>query len=281
MGNDDCKVWFITGANKGLGAAIAREALAGGCKVVAAARNPDSVRQALGESANLLCVKLDLTDEGQIKAAAGRALDVFGRIDVLVNNAGYGLLGYFEEMSEAQIRRQIETNLFGTMSLTRAVLPGMRERGAGWVVTVTSTSGIRAVAGGSVYSASKFALEGWVEGMRIDCEPLGVKWMLVEPGAFRTDFLNEKASTEFPDMNVAGYDGLRDAIHNVFAANNGKQPGDPAKLARVLMTALGAETPPLRLVAGKGAVDGIAKYYAERLREFEAWKDVSASTDFD
>ncbi|MCY8252431.1 SDR family NAD(P)-dependent oxidoreductase, partial [Bacillus inaquosorum] len=139
-----------------------------------------------------MIVKLDITSNEQIQASVNAALERFGRIDVLVNNAGYGLLGYFEEMSENLIRQQIETNVFGTMKLTRAVLPTMRKQGTGWIIVISSTSGIKAVEGGSVYSASKFALEGWTEGMSIDLKPFGIQCMLVEPGAFQTYFFNEK-----------------------------------------------------------------------------------------
>lgn len=280
MSSENRPVWMVTGANKGIGAAIAGEALARGFRVVAAARNPESVGRALGDSPDLLPVGLDITDDGQAESAVQAALARFGTIDVLVNNAGYGLLGHFEEMSEGQVRRQIETNLFGTMKITRAVLPVMRKQRSGRVIVVTSTSGIRAVPGGSVYSASKFALEGWAEGMRFDCEPFGIEWMLLEPGSFRTDFLNERASTEFPDMSIDDYKGLREAIRASFSANDRKQAGDPARLAKILMTALESGEPPFRLLAGKGAIAGIAGYYAERFAEFEKWKGVAAESDF-
>jgi NAD(P)-dependent dehydrogenase (short-subunit alcohol dehydrogenase family) len=275
------QVWFITGANKGLGAAITKEALNRGYKVVAAARNPEGMEKIFGDSPHLLTVRLDITNHEQVQSSVNDALDRFGRIDVLVNNAGYGLLGHFEEMSEKLIRQQIETNVFGTMKLTRAVLPIMRKQGSGWIIVVSSTSGIRAVGGGSVYSASKFALEGWTEGLSMDVKPFGIRCMLIEPGPFRTDFLNEKTSCAFSDLETDDYKQLREMMHNNYASADQKQPGDPAKLAEALMTAVNASNPPLRLVAGKNAVASIDQYLKERLSELEAWRDVSSSTDFD
>ena len=194
MSGNTNQVWFVTGASKGLGAAITKEALDNGYKVVAAARNPGAARKALGDCPNLFCVKLDLLDEQSIQNAVQEAMGKFGRIDVLVNNAGYGLLGYFEEFSDTLIRRQMETNVFGLMSLCRTVLPGMRKQHSGWIVNFSSTSGIKSVEGGAVYSASKFAVEGFTEGLSIELKPFGIKCLIVEPGAFRTDFFKEGTS---------------------------------------------------------------------------------------
>lgn len=275
------QVWFITGANKGLGAAIAKEALDKGYKVVAAARKTEGIEKKIGDSPNLLTVRLDITNDEQVQSAVNAALVRFGRIDVLVNNAGYGLLGHFEEISEKLIRQQIETNVFGTMKLTRAVLPLMRKQGAGWIIVVSSTSGIRAVGGGSVYSASKFALEGWTEGLSMDLKPFGIRCMLVEPGPFRTDFLNAKASCTFSDLEIDDYKQQREIMHSNYISADQNQPGDPAKLAKALMTAVNASNPPLRLVAGKNAVASIDQYLKERRSELEVWREVSSSTDFD
>lgn len=275
------KVWFITGGNKGIGAAIVKEALASGYNVVAAARNIDGAKETFGDHPNLLMVKLDITNDGQVDSAVKAALSRFGRIDVLVNNAGYGLLGYFEEMSEESIRRQMETNVFGTMKITRAILPAMRKQGSGFVVVVSSTSGIKAVAGGSVYSASKFALEGWVEGMNIDMKSFGIRFMLLEPGAFRTDFANESASMQLPDLEVEAYNKARENLAQIFRTMNGNQAGDPAKLAKGLVKVVNFENPPLRLLISKGAIPAVENYYNTRFNEFEHWKDVSADSDFD
>jgi NAD(P)-dependent dehydrogenase (short-subunit alcohol dehydrogenase family) len=281
MTENNDRVWFITGANKGMGAAIAKEALDRGYPVVATARSPERVGETLGSSPNLLIAKLDITDDEQVHSAVKAALDRFGRIDVLINNAGYALLGFFEEISERLIRQQMETNVFGTMKVTRAVLPLMRTQGSGLVIVFSSTSGIRAVGGSSIYSASKFALEGWTEGMSADLKPFGIRCMLVEPGPFRTDFANFDTSLAFSDLKIADYGERREALYNSFASLNQAQPGDPVKLARALMTAVNASNPPLRLLAGKAAVAAVDQYFNGRRAEYEAWREVSVSTDFD
>ncbi len=275
------QVWFVTGTNKGLGAATAKEALYRGYKIVATARNPESAAETLGHSPNLLIARLDITNDEQVASAVEAALDRFGRIDVLVNNAGYALLGFFEEMSEKLIRQQMETNVFGTMKVTRAVLPFMRKQGSGLVIVLSSASGIRAVGGSSVYSASKFALEGWTEGLSADLKPFGIRCMLVEPGPFRTDFANFEASLAFSDLKIDDYKQQRETIYNSFASLNQTQSGDPARLAKALMTAVDAPDPPLRLLAGKGAVGAIDQYLNARRAEYEAWREISVSTDFD
>ena len=274
-------VWFVTGANKGLGAAIAKEALGRGCRVVAAARKPEEARAALGDSPNVLFVKLDITSDEEVHAAVNAALDRFGRIDTLVNNAGYGLLGYFEECSEKLIRQQMETNLFGTMKLTRAVLPTMRRQRQGLLVTVSSTSGIKAVEGDSVYCASKFALEGWMEGMGIDLKPFGIRCLIIEPGPFRTDFFKEKVSFAFSDMPIEDYRVYREALREYFVSFDQKQSGDPTRLAKALMTVANADNPPLRLLCSRFALDAVDSYLKKRYAEFDAWRELSASTDFD
>ena len=275
------EVWFVTGANKGLGAAIAKEALSSGYRVVAAARKPEEVRAALGDSSDMLAVKLDITNDAEVHAAVNAALDRFGRIDTLANNAGYGLLGYFEECSETLVRQQMETNVFGTMKLTRAVLPTMRRQRQGLLVTVSSTSGIKAVEGDSVYCASKFALEGWMEGMSIDLKPFGIRCLIIEPGPFRTDFFKEKVSFAFSDMPIEDYKPYREALHEYFVSFDQKQSGDPARLAKALLTVAHADNPPLRLLCSRFALDAVDAYLKNRYAEFDAWRKLSASTDFD
>lgn len=279
--NTNQKVWFVTGANKGIGSAIVKEALVQGYNVVATARKKEEAEQNLGSHPNLLIVKLDINNDTQVEEAVKAGLDKFGRIDVLVNNAGYGLLGYFEEMSEDSIRRQFETNVFGTMKITHAILPVMRERENGFVVTVSSTSGIKAVAGSSVYSASKFALEGWAEGMNIDMKQFGIHFMLLEPGAFRTDFANENASMQIPDLHLEAYEDARENLAKVFRTMNGTQTGNPAKLAKGLIKVVNSENPPLRLLISKPAIPAVEAYYKNRFAEFEKWQDVSADSEFE
>lgn len=275
------KLWFVTGANKGIGAAIVKEALLQGYNVVATARKKEEAEQNLGAHPNLLIVRLDITDDQQVQEAVKATIDKFGRIDVLINNAGYGLLGYFEEMSEKSICRQFKTNVFGTMKITRAILPVMRKQGNGFVVTVSSTSGIKAVAGSSVYSASKFALEGWVEGMSIDMKQFGIRFMLLEPGAFRTDFANENASMQMPDLHLEAYEGARENLAKVFRRMNGIQTGNPARLAKGLIKVVNSEDAPLRLLISKPAIPAVAAYYKNRFAEFEKWQHISADSEFE
>lgn len=275
------QVWFVTGANKGIGAAIAAEALNSGHMVVAASRKPEAIHEVLGESPRLLPVRLDITNDEETHAAVNAALDRFGRIDVLVNNAGYGLLGYFEEFSEKLIRQQMETNVFGTMKLTRAVLPTLRRQKQGLIVTVSSTSGIRAVEGDSVYCASKFALEGWMEGMSIDLKPFGIRCLIIEPGPFRTDFFNEKTSCIYADAPIEAYKSSREALYKHFAAFDQHQAGDPARLAKALLKVAYAENPPLRLLCSRFALNAVDSHLKNRYAEFDAWRELSAATDFD
>lgn len=275
------EVWLVTGSNKGIGASIVKEALAQGYNVVAAVRKTDEAERNLGSHPNLLIVKMDISNELQVHEAIDIVMDKFGRIDVLVNNAGYGLMGYFEEMSEELIRRQFETNLFGTMKVTRAILPIMRNQKSGFVVTVSSTSGIKAVGGGSVYSASKFALEGWSEGMNIDMKPFGIRFMLLEPGAFRTDFADTNSSLQSPDLQIEIYKEAREAMADIFNKMNGTQAGNPAKLAKGVIKVVNSDDAPVRLLISKGAIPSVDSYYRERYEEFKKWQDVSADSDFD
>ena len=281
MSENTHQVWFVTGANKGLGAAITKEALDNGYKVVAAARNPEDTKKALGDCPNLFCVKLDLLDEQFIQNAVKEAIGKFGRIDVLVNNAGYGLLGYFEEFSDTLIRRQMETNVFGLMSLCRAVLPDMRKQRSGWIVNFSSTSGIKAVEGGAVYSASKFAVEGFTEGLGIELKPFGIRCLIVEPGAFRTDFFKHGTSFITGDIQIGDYDDRRQPLTDHFSKSDGIQAGDPKRLAKALENALQSDNPPLRLLCGRYAAKSIDEYMQARRAEFDKWRPVTESCDFD
>lgn len=281
MTNTNEQVWFITGANKGLGAAIAKEALDKGYKVVATARNTEGMEKTLGDSPNLHITSLDITKEDQVQSSVNTALERFGRIDVLVNNAGFGQLGLFEETSEDQIRTQMETNIFGTMKLTRAVLPTMRKQRSGTIVVFSSVMGVMSAQGGSVYSASKFALEGWTEGMRSELQPFGIRCMLIEPGPFRTDFANEQTSAKFADIEIDDYKEQREGMLNFYRGFHNNQPGDPGKLAKSLVTTVNDSNPPFRLLAGKGIVDFIGQHLQGRLSEYEAWREVSENMNFE
>jgi NAD(P)-dependent dehydrogenase (short-subunit alcohol dehydrogenase family) len=281
MAGKNDQVWFITGTNKGMGAEIAKEALKEGYKVVATARDPEGTEKILGPSPNLLVLPLDITNDEQVQSAVTTAIDRFGCIDVLVNNAGYALLGFFEEMSEKAIRQQMETNVFGTMKVTRAVLPFMRKQGSGMIVVLSSASGIRAVGGSSIYSASKFALEGWAEGLSGDVKPFGIRCLIVEPGPFRTEFANFGTSLKFTDLEIDDYKERREALYKGCDALNQNQPGDPTKLARALITVVNSPEPPLRFLGGKAAVGAVDQYFTARRAEYEAWRETSISLDFD
>jgi NAD(P)-dependent dehydrogenase (short-subunit alcohol dehydrogenase family) len=273
------RVWFITGASRGLGALIARAALADGNAVVAAGRNVAAVAERLGESDALLPVALDVTDAAQAKAAVAAALDKFGRIDVLVNNAGFGLLAAVEESSDADVRRMYDTNVFGLLNVTRAVLPVMRSQRAGHVVNMSSVGGYRAAAGFGVYSSTKFAVEGITEALHAELKPLGIHATVVEPGYFRTDFLDASSLVVGSEV-IADYDDTSGKVRRFAVGMNHNQPGDPEKLATALVQLADAQTPPLRLPLGTDTLKAIADKNAYVTAETETWRELSRSTDF-
>src|SRR6516225_10019269 len=243
------RVWFITGASRGLGALIAEAALADGNAVVAAGRNVAAIVERLGESPALLPVALDVTSEAQAKAAVEAAVAKFGRIDVLINNAGFGLLAAVEESSDADVRRMYDTNVFGLLNVTRAVLPVMRKQRSGHVVNMSSIGGYRAAAGFGVYSSTKFAVEGITEALHAELKPLGIHATVVEPGYFRTDFLDASSLVVAPDV-IDDYDETSGKVRRKAVQINHNQPGDPAKLAAAMITLVDAPNPPLRLPLG-------------------------------
>src|SRR3954451_24189112 len=247
------KTWLITGASRGMGVEFARAALGAGHNVVATGRNPDAVRAAVGEHENLLATALDVTDPHSAENAAAAAIDRFGTIDVLVNNAGSFLAGFFEELTTEQVRSQIETHLFGPMTVTRAVLPVPRKQRSGLIISISSGAGIAGNASGSAYSASKFALEGWMESVAGEVEPFGIQTMIVEPGFFRTELLTPE-STTFGELSIDDYDEARKQVNAFWASMNGRQAGDPVKLAHALVQLADSDEPPLRWVAGEDAV---------------------------
>lgn len=273
------RVWFITGASRGIGALIAEAALADGNAVVAAGRNVKAIVERLGESAALLPVALDVTDEAQAQAAVRAALDTFGRIDVLVNNAGFGLLGAVEESADKDVRRMYDTNVFGLLNVTRAVLPAMRAKRSGHVINVSSIGGYRAAAGFGVYSSTKFAVEGITEALRAELKPLGIHATVVEPGYFRTDFLDASSLVVAPQV-IADYDDTSGAVRRRAVELNHNQPGDPVKLAAAMITLVDAAEPPLRLPLGTDTLAAIAAKNAYVTQEAQAWHALSASTDF-
>ncbi|WP_321954301.1 oxidoreductase [Paraburkholderia bannensis] len=274
------RVWFITGASRGIGALIAEAALADGNAVVAAGRNARAIVERLGDSPALLPVALDVTDEAQAKAAVQAAIDKFGRIDVLVNNAGFGLLGAIEESADKDVRRMYDTNVFGLLNVTRAVLPTLRAHRSGHVINISSVGGYRAAAGFGAYSSTKFAVEGITEALHAELKPLGIHATVVEPGYFRTDFL-DASSLVVAENVIDDYDETSGAVRRRAVQINHNQPGDPKKLAAAMITLVDASNPPLRLPLGTDTLAAIATKNAYVTQETDAWKDLSASTDFD
>jgi NAD(P)-dependent dehydrogenase (short-subunit alcohol dehydrogenase family) len=274
------KVWLVTGAGRGMGTDIARAALAAGHAVVATGRNPDRVTAALGAHEDLLAVSLDVTAPASVSAAVDAAVDRFGRIDVLVNNAGNFYAGFFEEVTSEDFTAQIETNLFGPLNVTRAVLPVMRAQRAGLVVTMSSTAGITGGEFTSAYAASKFALEGWSESLTPEVAPFGIRTMLVEPGFFRTELLTED-STRYPEPSIDDYAERTRQTVTAWRGMNGQQGGDPAKLARALVQLADSDEPPLRWAAGADAVAAFEQKAQQLLAQADAHRDLSSSLAHD
>jgi NAD(P)-dependent dehydrogenase (short-subunit alcohol dehydrogenase family) len=274
-------VWFITGAARGMGVDLAKAALGAGHRVVATAREATKVSQVLGEHENLLALSLDVTDASAARSVAEAAVERFGRIDVLVNNAGNFYAGYFEEISDAQFRAQMETNFFGPLNVTRAILPVMRAQRSGHVITITSAAGIIGQEFCAAYAASKFALEGWMESLRYDVEPFGIHTTIVEPGFFRTELLVEGASSIWPELSIEDYAQRTEQTIAAWNSMNGQQGGDPAKLGAALVTLAGLTTPPLRFVAGADVVAGVEQKAQLLLDQVAAHRELSSSLDID
>ncbi|HEY9423558.1 MAG TPA: SDR family NAD(P)-dependent oxidoreductase [Microterricola sp.] len=274
-------VWFITGAGRGLGIDIAQSALAAGHQVVATGRNPHKVLEAIGRHENLLTVALDITDQDTADAAAQAAVDRFGRIDVLVNNAGNFYAGYFENTSPAQLRAQMETNFFGPTNVTRAILPIMRTQRSGQVITITSAAGLMGQEFVAAYAASKFALEGWMESLRYDVERFGIKTMAVEPGFFRTELLVEGSSTIWPELDIEDYAELTAQTIDAWKRMNGLQGGDPKKLGRALVALSDSGELPLRFLAGADVMAGEEQNLATIRGQIDAHRELSSSLSFD
>jgi len=274
------KVWFITGASRGFGALIAQQALQRGDSVVATARDPQTVINALGEHPNLLAVRLDVRLEAQAIMAARQAVERFGHIDVLVNNAGYGLLGAVEEATGEEIRDLYETNVFGLLNVTRAVLPSMRKRGSGHVVNISSVGGYSAYAGWGVYGSTKFAVEGLSEALHMELAPLGVNVTVVEPGFFRTDFL-DASSLVSTRIRIEDYADTVGAMRTFASGANHGQPGDPAKLATAMLQLADSDKPPVRLQLGSDTVERVRAKNAFVDAEMLQWLELAQSTDFD
>lgn len=273
------RTWLITGASRGFGALIAEQALQAGDAVIATARKPADIVARLGEHSNLLAVQLDVTREADAHQAVAEGVKRFGRIDVLVNNAGFGVLGAVEETSAAETERLFATNVFGVLNLVRAVLPHMRRQRAGHIINISSIGGYQAYMGWGVYGSTKFAVEGITEALHQELSPLGIHATVVEPGFFRTDFLDEhslvKTALELPD-----YDETVGAVRRFAQSANHAQPGNPARLALAILELVNAPNPPQRLPLGSDTVARIEAKHQLVERELTEWRPLALSTDF-
>ncbi|AWW41492.1 MULTISPECIES: oxidoreductase [Streptomyces] len=273
--------WFITGAARGFGRELTRQVLERGDKVVATARNPRTVQEEFsGYGDRLLAPALDVTDEAQARAAVDAAVDAFGTIDVLVNNAGRGVLGAVEETSDAAFRSVYDTNVFGLANVTRAVLPVMRRQRSGHILNLSSIGGFRAAPGFGVYCSTKFAVEGLSEAMHDELAPLGIKVTVVEPGYFRTDFL-DATSLHTEGQVIEDYATTAGAVRDAVPGLNHDQPGDPVKGAAAMIALADAENPPLRAQLGSDCAAAMDEKIAHLRKEADTWRDLALSTDHD
>ena len=271
------KVWLITGASSGIGLEIAKSALATGHKVVATSRDTEKVSKSIGAASNnLLVVKMDVTNSKEIEMTVKSAVDKFGIIDVLVNNAGNFYAGFFEELSPRQMELQLATSLFGPMNVTRAVLPVMRKNRSGHIITISSTAGLVGYEYCSAYSASKFGLEGWMDCLAPEVAPFGIKTTIVEPGFFRTGLLTP-TSTIWAEAAIEDYAAKNAELRPFWISMNGKQGGDPAKLAEALIKISNEKEPPKRWLAGADAIVIAEQKVSEFQKQINAYRDLSSS----
>jgi NAD(P)-dependent dehydrogenase (short-subunit alcohol dehydrogenase family) len=279
MTQQQSPVWFITGCSTGFGKELARVVLARGWRAVVTARNPDQVKDLVsGHKENALAVQLDVKDPAQIAEAVHRAEERFGRIDVLVNNAGYGYLAAIEEGEDEQVRAMFETNFFGLVALTNAVLPGMRKRRSGHIVNVSSIGGLVSFAATGYYHATKYAVEGISESLSIELAPLGIKVLIVEPGPFRTDWAG-RSLLESKTV-IADYDATAGERRRQSRARSGQQQGDPARGAEAIIAAVESKNPPLHLLLGKPALDMAYKKLDTLKKDFDAWRNTTLGADY-
>lgn len=279
MNNTD-KVWLITGSSTGLGRALAQAVLERGYHLVATARQPEQLKELSDRYPDrVTTIALDVTNAQSIQQAVEAALNAYNRIDVLVNNAGYGTVGAIEEVNDDDIRRQFDTNLFGAINVTRAILPTLREQRSGHILNISSANGISAFAGVGIYSATKFALEAISEALAQEVKPLGIKVTIIEPGSSRTNFSSRALSTLSHQIN--DYAQTSGKIVQRLQERDGKQPNDPAKAAAAMIQVVESDNPPLRLALGKDSVNLITQKLESMKAELEAWKDVSMNTAFE
>ena len=272
------RVWFITGCSSGFGQAFAQAVIEHGEQLVDTGINIEEIELlASGQPDSVRVMALDVTDAEQVQATVKAALDAFGQIDVLVNNASYGLFGAFEELSEEQIRQQMEVNLFGAMNVTRAVLPFMRAQRSGHLVQMSSVSGQIGSIGFSAYQASKFALEGWSEALSKEIAPFGIRVTIIEPGNFRTNWAGRSMVKA---QSMPAYNEIMESRREQIQAENGSQRGDPARAAQALIAVVESEHPPLRLPLGTDALTRIRQHIQQQLNDLDRWESLSRSTDF-
>lgn len=274
------KTWFITGAGRGMGVEFATAALAASHNVVATGRDPDAVARAVGDSDELLVVKLDVTSTPDAEAAVKAAVDRFGRVDVLVNNAASFYAGYFEELTAEQMQRQLATSLIGPMNVTRAVLPVMRKQRSGHVVTISSSAGLVGFEYCTAYAASKFGVEGFMESLAPEVEPFGIHTTIVNPGFFRTELLTRE-STNYANPSIEDYAERNTAQRKFWEGQNGQQTGDPAKLAEALLRIVDEEPPSRRFIAGADAIGLAQQAIATLQQEIDAFGELSSSLSLD
>ena len=274
------QVWLITGAARGMGGSFVKAALAEGHAVVATGRRPDEVTQTFGTRDDLLAIRLDVTSVDDADAAVAAAVERFGRVDVVVNNAGASFKGYFEEMSPRQVEQQLATNLLGPMNVTRAVLPVMRRQRSGHLIAISSGAGLLGFEYSSVYAASKFGLEGWMGALAQEVAPFGIRTTIVNPGFFRTGLASPE-SLIWPEVAIDDYAERSAAQRQWWQAQDGQQAGDPDKLARALMTIAAEEPPPQRFIAGADVLALAERKIAELQSQLEAHRELSSSLSFD
>jgi NAD(P)-dependent dehydrogenase (short-subunit alcohol dehydrogenase family) len=272
-------VWFITGASQGLGLSLVRQLLETGHRVAATSRRLTSLTQAIGEaSAQFLPLQTDLTDEASVQQAVAQAIATFGRLDVVVNNAGYGIGGSLEELTDAETRQAFDVNVFGSLNVIRQVLPHMRAAGSGHIINISSIAGISAATGWAVYAATKFAVEGFSEVLAQDVASLGIKVTVVAPGAFRTNFLTQE-SLVMAQQPIAAYQEVR-ASHEKYLQMNGTQAGDPEKAAAAIIRITTEANPPLHLLLGQDAYNRAVHKLETFRQEIDAWEPLTTSTGF-
>jgi NAD(P)-dependent dehydrogenase (short-subunit alcohol dehydrogenase family) len=273
--DDERRVWLVTGASRGFGRAISEALLARGERLVATARGSDFVNSFGRDHPEALAVRLDVTDPGFAKAAVDEAVDRFGRLDVVVNNAGYGHFGAVEELTDDELRQQLEVNFFGVVHVTRAALPQLRRQRSGHIVQMSSLNGIEGMVGGGYYCAAKFAVEGLSESLADEVAHLGIKVTIVEPGPHRTEFASEK-SAELAAA-IDDYAGSVGQARKAFAGMDGTQPGDPQRAAAAIIEAVESDDPPLRLPLGQTALDHIRAKLEAQLEELERWSELATT----